>query len=294
LITVEKDKNSDHDLVELKAKFESLEEAINCCLKEIESKSGDQMQEHQLDTNTTINCFESYATDIDDSNIKIQENQNETHNRLRNRQENHNTTHNRLQQLETQHQVSQTANQNFEHQIRERQAETEYERNIERKYHELRIAIDNLERNQRADRIQLTKLNLTMLEFKATITEHETIHKQLGQNCHSLATYIDENVAAVREESRTLIDERIVAVREESRTYIDENVAAVREESRTLIDENVAAVRTESRTLIDENVAAVRAESRTYIEAINRQYNDQRTVIQEHSPQIRETGKLHN
>jgi len=54
------------------------------------------------------------------------------------------------------------------------------------------------------------------------------------------------------------------------------------------------AVRAESKTYIDENVAAVRAESKTYIEAINRQHNDQRTVIQEHSPQIRETGKLLN
>jgi len=268
---------SDFDLVELKAKFESLEEALE--------------EENQLAARTTTNRFESSATDIHDSNIKIQENQNETH-----RQENPNTTHNRLHQLEPQY--CQTANQNFERQIQERQAETP-KRNIERECHVLnRIAIDNLERNQRADKSQQEKLG-----FKATITEDdEKIYEQLATYIDKRVVaigeksraYIDKNVAAVREESRTYIDERVVAVREESRTLIDERVVAVREESRTLINENVAAVREESRTLIDERVVAVREESRTYIEAINRQYNDQRTPIQEHFLQIRETGKLLN
>jgi len=193
LITVEKNIYSDFDLVELKAKIESLEEALE--------------EENQLATRATINRFESSTTDIHDLNIKIHENPNETHNRLKKRQENRNTTHNTLHQLETQYQVTKTANQNLNRQlwemqaeIRERQVET-WKRNMERKYHELRTAIDNFERNQRADKSQL---NLTMLEFEATITERdEKIHKQLGQNSHSLTTYIDKNVAAVRKESKT-------------------------------------------------------------------------------------------
>jgi len=233
---VKKDKIQGNDLAELTAKIESLQETTSLHLKEFDCirKYFDMGLENQILPSPKLNLLESRLQDrlADNLNRQIQENQNETDNRLREMQE---SNGNKLKKLENQYRATQTANATYLAQISERQAEIEEQGiNIERKYNEVKEALHTFERNQKLDRRQLKELKLTILELEKTLIKHEDKYKQLEKDSHSLATYFEKKIATVELESRALINVNVAAVRDESKVVMQELLNQIRNNGKLL------------------------------------------------------------
>jgi len=236
VIVVEKDKNPNHDIAELAAKFESFQEAINHRLEKLESGHDDLRQENALATNIALNCHE-------DLKHQMQENQSAVENRLNGMQQDCNADRDRLNQSE----ANQAANQNhlthLEHKFREsEEARKKYEQNIERQYNELRELLTTVDHNHSST---LERHDSTILEFKEILINHEKTHKQLKQESRSLTTYIEEQIRAVREEARAQSDaikQQAENTRETTRVQSDA-IKQIAEESRSAMQELVLQMR---------------------------------------------------